>query len=42
MGLDDGTADAKSHADAMRFSGKEGIEYPVYLVRGNPHTCVTH
>jgi hypothetical protein len=34
--FNDGTADPKPHAEAVRFGGKESIEYLVRLFRGQP------
>jgi hypothetical protein len=36
MRFHDGSADAKSHAGAMRFDGKEGVEDLVRLLRRHP------
>jgi hypothetical protein len=40
MRFDDGTADAKSHADALGLCCEERIEYLVLLLRRQPHACV--
>ena len=40
MRFDNGTADPKSHAEAVRFGGKESIEYLVRRLRGQPHTGI--
>jgi hypothetical protein len=40
MRFNDGTADPKSHAAPVRFGGKEGIEYLIRLLRGQPHAGI--
>jgi len=38
--FDNGAADPESHANAVRFGGKEGVKYLVCLFRRQPHTVV--
>ena len=40
MGLNDGTADSKSHAGALKFGGKERIKDLVRLLSGQPDTGI--
>ena len=40
MRFHDGAADAKSHAGAVNFGGKEGIKDLVHLLRRQPHAGI--
>ena len=40
MRFDDGAADAKPHACAVRFGGKERLEDLPRVLRGQPHARI--